>query len=57
MRRPLSKSQIVCLSLLWIALCYMVVVKTAHLDGPTILMLLLSGLLVFIPIYKSFKKK
>ena len=57
MRKPLSRSQFICLSLLWIALCYIVVIKTPRLDGPTILMLILSGLLVFIPIYKSLKKK
>lgn len=57
MRRPLSKSQIVCLSLLWLALCYIVLVKSEHIDGPTIMMLILSGALVFIPIYKSTHRK
>ena len=28
MRRPLSKSQIVCVSLLWLALCYLVLTKS-----------------------------
>lgn len=57
MRRPLSKSQIVCLSLLWLALCYIVLVKSEHIDGPIIMMLILSGVLVFIPIYKSTHRK
>lgn len=57
MKKPLSKSQIVCISLLWLALCYLVLTKAARLDGMTLIMLVLSGALVFIPVYKSLKKK
>ena len=57
MRRPLSKSQIVCISLLWLALCYIVLTKAERIDGITIIMILLSAALVFIPVYKSIKKK
>ena len=39
MRRPLSKSQIVCVSLLWLALCYLVLTKAERIDGMTIVML------------------
>ncbi len=56
MRRPLSKSQIVCISLLWLALCYLVITKAERIDGITILMLAISAALVFIPVYKSIKK-
>ncbi|WP_294472963.1 hypothetical protein [uncultured Bacteroides sp.] len=56
MRRPLSKSQIVCVSLLWLALCYIVLTKVERIDGPTIVMLVISAALVFIPVYKSIKK-
>ena len=38
MRRPLSKSQIVCVSLLWLALCYLVLTKAERIDGMTIVM-------------------
>ena len=38
MKRPLSKSQIVCIILLWVALCYIVLVYAERIDGPTILM-------------------
>ena len=50
MRRPLSKSQIVCVSLLWLALCYLVLTKAERIDGMTIVMLIISAALVFIPV-------
>ena len=56
MRRPLSKSQIVCVSLLCLALCYLVLTKAERIDGMTIVMLIISAALVFIPVYKSMKK-
>ncbi|WP_321481004.1 hypothetical protein [uncultured Bacteroides sp.] len=57
MKKPLSKSQIICVILLWMALCYIVLVNVERIDGPTILTLLISGAFVFIPVYKSLKKK
>lgn len=57
MKRPLSKPQIVCITLLWAALCYIVLVNAKRIDGPTLLMLIISAALVFIPVYKSLKKK
>lgn len=54
-RKRLSKSQCVCITLLWGALCYVVLTKAERIDGPTVLMLLLSGALVFIPVVKSLK--
>ena len=56
MRRPLSKSQIVCVSLFWLALRYLVLTKAERIDGMTIVMLIISAALVFIPVYKSMKK-
>lgn len=56
MKRPLSRSQIVCVSLLWLALCYLVLTKAERIDGMTIVMLALSAALVFIPVCKSMKK-
>lgn len=55
MRKPLSKSQIVCITLLWALLCYYVLISVKQIDGPTIVMLLLSAALVFIPVIKSLK--
>ena len=53
MRRPLSKSQSVCIALLWAALCYIVLTTAERIDGMTIVMLIISAALVFIPVYKS----
>ena len=55
MKRKLSKSQIVCVSLLWLALYYLVLTQAERIDGMTVIMLTLSALLVFIPVYKSLK--
>lgn len=56
MRRPLSKSQIVCIVLLWAVLCYLVLANAERIDGPVILTLAISGALVFIPVIKSLRK-
>ena len=55
--RRLSRSQGVCIALLWLALCYWILTGTERIDGPLILMLVLSAALVFIPVLKSFKGK
>lgn len=57
MRRPLKKSQIICIVLLWAILCYITLVYAKRIDGPTIVTLLLGSAFLFIPIYKSLKKK
>lgn len=57
MKQRLSKSQSVCLMLLWIALCYIVVVNAASIDGPVVTTLVISAALVFIPALKAFKKE
>jgi len=57
MKRPLSKSQIVCIVLLWVALCYIVLTSVKQIDGPVIVTILMSAAFVFIPVYKSLKKR
>lgn len=54
-RRRLSKSQCVCIVLLWLGLCYWVLVAAERIDGPLVVMLLLSAALVFIPVLKALK--
>lgn len=56
MRRRLSKFQIVCIVLLWAALCYLVLVSAERIDGPILLTLAFSAALVFIPVIKSIKR-
>lgn len=55
MRKPLTKTQSVILTLFWAALCFVVLTSSPRIDGPLITMLLISGALVFIPIAKSMK--
>ncbi len=57
MRRPLTTTQSVILTLLWIAVCYLILVGSERIDGPLILTLIISGALVFIPIIKSVKNR
>ncbi|MDL2212436.1 hypothetical protein LJC72_05690 [Bacteroides sp. OttesenSCG-928-D19] len=57
MKRPLSKSQMVCIVLLWMALCYLVLTNAQRIDGPVVVTILMSAAFVFIPIWKSLKKK
>ena len=57
MRKPLNTTQSVILSLLWVGICYLILVGSERIDGPLILTILISGALVFIPIIKSIKKQ
>ncbi|RGN40420.1 hypothetical protein DXB65_01985 [Bacteroides oleiciplenus] len=57
MRRPLSKSQSVCIVLLWAALCYIVLTTAERIDGPVVVTLIISAALVFIPVIKSLKRE
>lgn len=57
MKRPLSKIQISFIILLWMALCFIMLVNVEKIDGLTITTILLSGAFVFIPVYQSLKKR
>lgn len=54
--KKLSRSQCVCIILLWVALCYWVLTSVKRIDGPLIVMLLLSAALVIIPVVKSLRQ-
>ena len=56
MKRRLPKTQIICIVLLWAALCYIVLVYAERIDGPVIVSLALSAAFVFVPVYQSMKK-
>ena len=56
-RKPLSLPQIVTLALLWIAICYIILTGSEHIDGPLILSIIISGALVFIPLLKYLKER
>ena len=49
-RRKLSNSQIVCITLLWGILCYMLMTYSKEITGETIFAIVTSGIIVFVPI-------
>lgn len=55
-KRKLSDSQIVCLTILWGTLCYLLIAYSENIDIRTIFTIIVSGVIVFAPIYKSRKK-
>ena len=57
MKKPLSNTQIVLLTLLWVSICFIILTGTPRIDGPLILTIVLSGALVFIPIIQSIRKR
>lgn len=54
-RKTLSRPQAIGLLLLWIILCFIVLTSNVTIDGPLILSLFVSGALVGIPLWRSFK--
>lgn len=56
-RRKLTDSQIVCLTLLWGVLAYMLISYSKVIDFSVIFTLIASAIIVFVPIYKNKKKK
>lgn len=57
MKRKLSKTQLVCIVLLWAALCYLVLTGAERVDGPVIVTLLLASAFIFLPVYKNIRKE
>lgn len=43
-----------CLTLLWLALCYMVVSRSPEITLWTIFVIVCSGIVVFVPLYKKY---
>ncbi|MDY2641159.1 MAG: hypothetical protein SOW01_02055 [Mediterranea sp.] len=56
-KKRLSSSQSICIILLWLALCYIVLTSAQRIDGPTVVTLLMSAALVFIPVIKAWKQR
>jgi hypothetical protein len=42
---------------LWIALCYILVTRAAHIDFMVIFAIVTSGIVIFVPLYKRYIKK
>ena len=56
-RRPLTPTQMVVITILWLALVIWIISSGLRLDGLTILMLVCSGVTVFYPIIKSWRER
>lgn len=56
-KRKLSNSQIVCFTLLWGILCYMLLTYSKEITGETIFAIIASGIIVFVPIYKNIRSR
>ncbi|MCD7978365.1 MAG: hypothetical protein LUG51_14915 [Tannerellaceae bacterium] len=56
-RRKISNSQIICMTLLWGILCYMLLAYSEKIDFQVIFTLVASGIIIFVPIYKNIKRR
>ena len=57
MRRKLNHTQIVLITLAWVAFCFIVLTSAPKIDGPLIVTILLSAAMVFIPVYHYLKDR
>lgn len=55
-KRKFSKTQFGFMAILWVLLVGFILKYAEKIDGMTILMILMSGAMVFIPIYKNLRK-
>ena len=55
-KRKMSDTQIVCIILLWVLLCYLLLRYSVRIDTYVIFVIIVSGVLVFVPIYKSRRR-
>lgn len=56
-RRKITNSQAVCITLLWGILCYMLLAYSEKITLNVIFTLIASAIIVFVPIYKSIKRR
>lgn len=54
-KRKISQSQIICMAMLWALLCYMLFTYSKTINFYTFFVVICSGILIFVPIYKSLK--
>lgn len=55
-RRKITNSQVVCLTLLWGALCYLLLTYSEKIDSMVIFTIIASGIIIFVPVYKSKRR-
>ena len=56
-RRKITNSQAVCITLLWGVLCDMLLVYSEKITFDVIFALVASAIIVFVPIYKSKRRR
>jgi L-asparagine transporter-like permease len=56
-RRKISTSQAVCIITLWFVLCYLLLTYSETISAYTAFVIVASGIIVFIPLYKNRKRK
>ncbi len=56
-KRKLSRTQVICIILLWAAFMFIFFTSAKEINGPTILSIVIASLLIWIPIYKNAKKE
>lgn len=56
-RRKITNSQAVCLILLWGILCYMLLAYSEEITSYTVFVIIASGIIVFVPLYKNIKSR
>ncbi|MDL2255347.1 hypothetical protein LJC44_01365 [Parabacteroides sp. OttesenSCG-928-G06] len=57
MRRKITKSQAVCIILLWGVLCYMLLAYSEKITFNVLFALVASAIIVFVPLYKNFRNR
>ncbi|MDR1406912.1 MAG: hypothetical protein LBJ23_02540 [Tannerella sp.] len=55
-RRKITNSQAICIILLWGILCYLLLTYGGPVDAYTIFILIASGIVVFVPLYKNRRR-
>lgn len=56
-RKKITNSQAVCITLLWGVLCYILLAYSEKITFDVIFALIASAIIVFVPIYKSKRRK
>lgn len=55
-RRKITNTQAVCIILLWGILCYLLLAYSETINTYTIFVIVASGIIVFVPLYKNRKR-
>lgn len=52
-----DKLRFACILLLWLCLCYLLLSRTKPITLMTLFTVVASGIIVFVPLYKKYRKK